>query len=92
MNENQKLDWLTTVGSEFERALLVLVNPDFLDPHEATEPLFNVLGMDFTPEDLRDLSDETESQLVTEFNRYFESDTITSSLVKESIAAILRRW
>ena len=92
MDDNQRLDWLTTVGSEFSQVLGGVVNPEFLDPHEATEPLWEILGTEFSPDTLQDLSDSVVARLVAEFNRYFETDQVTASHIRDAVASTLARW
>ncbi len=91
MNKTDRLAFITTIGSEFCEALDGFVNSDYLDPHEAIEPITTVFGMNVTQNDLKNISVQQLEKLVTEYNNYFETNTITNEIIRETIDSILYR-
>ncbi len=90
--ERESLDFYASVGEAISNHLEEMVDPEFLSPHEAMQPLYRVFGMGLTRFDIGRLTPEQLSQLAIEYNEYFEVDAIAEELVAQFLGDALRQW
>ena len=92
MNQQELLDFHTSIGEEISIYLEAVVDPEFLSPHEAIQPFYQIYGTGLAPSDIYRLSLDQLSRITTEYNDYFEVTTLTKELVIDFLRAALLQW
>ncbi|MHA3774885.1 hypothetical protein ACXR0O_25475 [Verrucomicrobiota bacterium sgz303538] len=86
------IDFVAAICEEFATAIEPVVDPDHLSPQECWGPLVEVLGSEFTPDNIANLREEQIGALRRSFALNFESEAISIEHIQSGIRATLRRW
>ena len=85
-----ELGFLTILRNEFHYVLTTKAGIDEVSGVDCYSAIMAVLKPPLTAETLASLTPSQFDELATEFNAFFESDTIKAAHIKEAVASTLK--
>ena len=92
MTDFDKEGFITTVLREFSESFFEFMDEEDFCPQDCYDPIVEVLGDDFKPNDFHFISHSKIQELQNKYNKWFETDQVTIKQIEDAIRCIKYHW